>query len=50
MPASIIGALYQYVYWRQFLSCTQEPDADNRYIAGMLSTLDRALAPVAEPD
>jgi AcrR family transcriptional regulator len=45
----LLGALYQYVYWRQFLGRPQELAADNRFIAGMLATLDRALAPVAEP-
>jgi AcrR family transcriptional regulator len=45
----LLGALYQYVYWRQFLGRPQQPDADERFIAGILSTLDGALAPVAEP-
>src|SRR5215207_1965622 len=45
----LLGALYQYVYWRQFLGRPQEPDADDRFIAGILTTLGRALAPVGEP-
>jgi AcrR family transcriptional regulator len=45
----LLGALYQYVYWRQFLGRPQEQDAADRFIAGMLATLNRALAPVAEP-
>jgi AcrR family transcriptional regulator len=45
----LLGALYQYVYWRQFLGRPQEPEADDRFIAGILATLVRALAPVSEP-
>jgi hypothetical protein len=37
------------VYWRQFLGQRQQPDADDRFIAGVLTSLDRALAPIAEP-
>ena len=44
----LLGALYQYVYWRQFLGRPQEPEADDRFVAGILATLDRALAPVDE--
>jgi AcrR family transcriptional regulator len=44
----LLGALYQYVYWRQFLDRPQEPDADDRFIAGILAMLDHALTPVAE--
>jgi AcrR family transcriptional regulator len=43
----LLGALYQYVYWRQFLGRPHEPDTDNRFLAGILATLDHALAPVA---
>lgn len=46
----LLGAIYQYVYWRQFLGRAQEPEADERFVAGILATLDRALAPVAELD
>jgi AcrR family transcriptional regulator len=45
----LLGALYQYVYWRQFLGQPQESDADDHLIAGILATLTHALAPVAEP-
>jgi hypothetical protein len=45
----LLGAIYQFVYWQQFLGQPQQPDADNRFIAGILATLDRALAPVVEP-
>jgi AcrR family transcriptional regulator len=45
----LLGALYQYVYWRQFLGQPQESGADDHLIAGILATLTRALAPVAEP-
>src|SRR4051812_30499934 len=31
----LLGALYQHVYWRQFLGQPQEPDADGRFIAGI---------------
>ena len=44
----LLGALYQYVYWRQFLGRPHEPAADNRFMIGILATLDRELAPVAE--
>jgi AcrR family transcriptional regulator len=46
----LLGALYQYVYWRQFLGRPQEPEADDRFVTGILATLDRALVPSAEPD
>ena len=45
----LLGALYQYVYWRQFLGRPQEPEADDRFITGILATLDHAFAPVSEP-
>jgi hypothetical protein len=45
----LLGAIYQYVYWQQFLGRPQQPDADDSFIAGILATLDRALAPVVEP-
>jgi AcrR family transcriptional regulator len=43
----LLGAIYQYVYWRQFLGRPAEPDADDRFIDGLLSTLDRILTPVS---
>jgi AcrR family transcriptional regulator len=45
----LLGALYQHVYWRLFLGRPQAPDADDRFIAGILDMLDRALAPAGEP-
>ena len=42
----LLGAIYQYVYWRQFLGRPAEPDADDRFIDGLLSTLDRVVLPV----
>jgi AcrR family transcriptional regulator len=45
----LLGALYQYVYWRLFLGRPPEPDADDRFVAGILATLDGALAPITEP-
>jgi AcrR family transcriptional regulator len=44
----LLGAIYQYVYWQQYLGRPNQPDAEDRFIAGILTTLDRALAPVAE--
>jgi AcrR family transcriptional regulator len=41
----LLGALYQHVYWRQFLGRPPEPEADDRFVAGILATLDHALAP-----
>jgi AcrR family transcriptional regulator len=43
----LLGAIYQYVYWRQFLGRPTDPDADDRFIDGLLSTLDRVLTPVS---
>jgi AcrR family transcriptional regulator len=43
----LLGAVYQYVYWRQFLGRPTEPDAEDRFIDGVLNTLDRVVSPVA---
>jgi AcrR family transcriptional regulator len=43
----LLGALYQYIYWRQFLGQQRQPEADNHFVEGLLSTLDRVLKPVA---
>jgi AcrR family transcriptional regulator len=43
----LLGAIYQYVYWRQFLGRPPQPDADDRFIDGLLNTLDRVISPVA---
>src|SRR5215204_5437048 len=45
----LLGAIYQYVYWRLFLGRPPEPNADDPFVAGILATLDPALAPVGEP-
>lgn len=42
----LLGAIYQYVYWRRFLGRPAEPDADDRFIDGLLNTLDRVISPV----
>ena len=42
----LLGALYQYVYWRQFLGSPAEPEADNQFIESLLNTLGRVLTPV----
>jgi AcrR family transcriptional regulator len=43
----LLGALYQYIYWRQFLGQQRQPEADNHFVESLLSTLDRVLKPVA---
>ena len=43
----LLGALYQYVYWRQFLGQPPHPQADDHFIDSLLHTLNRILAPVA---
>lgn len=45
----LLGAIYQYVYWRQFLGKSEPLEADDRFIAGLLETLDHALSPTMEP-
>jgi AcrR family transcriptional regulator len=42
----LLGALYQYVYWRQFLGQPPQPQADSQFVESLLSTLDRVLTPV----
>src|SRR5215210_5523921 len=42
----LLGALYQYVYWRQFLARPRQPEADNQFVEGLLNTLERVLTPV----
>ena len=46
----LLGAIYQYVYWRQFLGRPDTPGASDRFIADLLETLDRSLSPVARPN
>jgi AcrR family transcriptional regulator len=43
----LLGALYQYVYWEQFLARPRQPEADNHFVESLLNTLDRVLTPVA---
>ena len=40
--------MYQYVYWQQFWAGRNTQRGQQIY-RGILATLDRALAPVAEP-
>jgi len=42
----LLGALYQYVYWRQFLGQPAHPQADDHFVESLLNTLDRVLTPV----
>src|SRR5215207_5140215 len=42
----LLGAIYQYVYWQQFLGRPQQPEADNQFVEGLLNTLERVLTPV----
>jgi AcrR family transcriptional regulator len=43
----LLGALYQYVFWRQFLGQPPQPQADDRFVDSLLRALDRVLIPVA---
>jgi AcrR family transcriptional regulator len=45
----LLGAIYQYVYWRQFLGEAAHPESDERFIAGILNTLDQVLTPDSGP-
>ena len=40
-----LGALYQRVYWRQFLGEAEPADGDERFITALLDSLDRLLLP-----
>ncbi len=44
----LLGAIYQYVYWRQFLGEAVHPEADARFIDSVLESLDRVLFPLAD--
>ena len=46
----LLGAIYQYVYWRQFLGQPEQPDTSDRFIDDLLEILDRGLSPVARPN
>src|SRR3954449_10978889 len=37
----LLGALYQYVYWQQFLGQPPHPRMDDRFVDSLLSSLDR---------
>jgi AcrR family transcriptional regulator len=41
----LLGSIFQRAYWRQFLGETQDPEADERFIAGVIAGLDRLLSP-----
>ncbi len=43
----LLGALYQYVYWRQFLGQPAHPQADDHFVESLLNTLDQILTPNA---
>jgi AcrR family transcriptional regulator len=40
----LLGAIYQYVYWREFLGSEVDPRADERFIAGLLENIGQMLA------
>ena len=44
----LLGALYQYVYWRVFLGAEALPDADEQFMAGLLESINCALSPSRE--
>jgi hypothetical protein len=39
----LLGAIYQWVYWREFLGEPASPEDDERFLATVLDTLDRAI-------
>ncbi len=39
----LLGAIYQYVYWRAFLGTPQQPEADECFMDGLLESIDRIL-------
>lgn len=43
----LLGAIYQRVYWREFLGEEADPAADERFIAGVLDTIERDITPLA---
>lgn len=44
----LLGAIYQYVYWRAFLGAARQPDADDRFITGLLESIGHLLFAVAQ--
>jgi AcrR family transcriptional regulator len=45
----LLGAVYQYVYWREFLGSANKPEADESFISGLLESIDRILLPDPPP-
>lgn len=43
----LLGAVYQRVYWRQFLGEASEPDADGQFVERLMDSLACALFPPA---
>jgi AcrR family transcriptional regulator len=43
----LLGAVYQRVYWRQFLGEESQPDADEQFVERLMNSLDCALFPPA---
>lgn len=41
----LFGAIYQRVYWREFLGEEADPEAGERFIANVLDTIERVIAP-----
>ena len=39
----VLGAIFQYVYWRAFLGAARDPGADERFITGLLESAGRIL-------
>ena len=45
----LLGAIFQRAYWRQFLGDPRDSAADERFISGIITTLDRILSPDSDP-
>ena len=41
----LLGAIYQWTYWREFLGDEPDPEADERFIDGILEAVERAISP-----
>jgi AcrR family transcriptional regulator len=44
----LLGAIFQRAYWRQFLGESQDPAADEHFITGVITSLDRMLSPESD--
>jgi AcrR family transcriptional regulator len=44
----LLGAIFQRAYWRQFLGEPKVPTADERFITGVIASLDRMLSPESD--